>query len=73
MVLIELLHKPEISVKFFGNVNINYRFLFASIGMMISNLIILVQSEIESGKKLKILERKIILLNVVHLLRYAEQ
>lgn len=49
MLLIELLHNPDISVKFFGNVNINFNFLFSCIGMIISNLVVLVQNDIESG------------------------
>ena len=50
MCLIEMLHAHEINVKFFGNINVNYKILFLIFGIFVSNMVILVQSDIESGK-----------------------
>jgi len=50
MCLIEFSHRKELGVKFLGSISMNYSFLLAWIGMLISNLIILIQSDKDSNK-----------------------
>lgn len=47
--MLEYLHQSEFNVKIFGNINMNYGFLFACIGSLISNLIFLIQNDVDSS------------------------
>lgn len=47
--LIEFSNRKKFGVKFLKNVNMNFRFLLAWMGMLISNFILLLQSDMDSN------------------------
>ncbi|KAG5683969.1 hypothetical protein PVAND_013224 [Polypedilum vanderplanki] len=45
IILIETLHQPQLTIKIFGFMNFNYKSLYAIITLLISNFILLFQTD----------------------------